>query len=109
MERPRLKAHFSAEVVDESKVFLLAENEHYLIQGAGAVRVLPYLDGSRTMAQIAQELSGELPPAAAFGAVRRYAAFNVLADGPSSLPAGERAFWDALGPDFAVGPVAVSS
>ena len=24
MERPRLKAHFSAEVVDDSKVFLLA-------------------------------------------------------------------------------------
>ena len=99
MERPRLKAHFSAEVVDESKVFLLAENEHYLIQGAGAVRVLPYLDGSHTTAQIAQALAGELPPATTFGAVRRYAAYNVLADGPSSLTGGERAFWDALGTD----------
>jgi bacteriocin biosynthesis cyclodehydratase domain-containing protein len=97
MDRPRLKAHFSAEVVDESKVFLLAEHEHYLIQGAGAVRVLPYLDGSRTIAQIAQELAGDLPLAATFGAVRRYAAYNVLADGPSALPGGEQAFWDALG------------
>jgi oxazoline/thiazoline synthase len=96
MERPRLKAHFSAEVVDESKVFLLAENEHYLIQGPGAVRVLPYLDGRHTTAQIAQALAGELPPTATFVAVRRYAAYNVLADGPSSLPDGERAFWDAL-------------
>jgi oxazoline/thiazoline synthase len=103
MDRPRLKAHFSAEVVDESKVFLLAENEHYLVQGAGAVPVLPYLDGSRTTAQIAQALAGELPPAATFGAVRRYAAYNVLADGPSGLPGGERAFWDALGHDSAAG------
>ena len=99
MERPRLKAHFSAEVVDESKVFLLAESEHYLIQGAGAVRVLPYLDGSHTTAQIAQALAGELSPAATFGAIRRYAAYNALADGPSSLAGGERAFWDALSTD----------
>jgi bacteriocin biosynthesis cyclodehydratase domain-containing protein len=99
MDRPRLKAHFSAEVVDESKVFLLAEHEHYLIQGAGAVRVLPYLDGSRTIAQIAQELAGELPLAVTFGAVRRYAAYNALADGPSGLPDGEQAFWDAIGED----------
>jgi bacteriocin biosynthesis cyclodehydratase domain-containing protein len=105
MERPRLKAHFSAEVVDDSKVFLVAENEHYLVQGAGAVRVLPYLDGSRTIAQIAQELSGELPPGATFSAVRRYAAYDVLADGPSSLADGERAFWDALGLDSSVGPI----
>ncbi len=97
MERPRLKAHFSAQVVDESKVFLLAENEHYLIQGAEAVRVLPYLDGSHTTAQIAQALSSELPPAATFGAVSRYAAYNALADGPSGLADGEQAFWDALG------------
>jgi bacteriocin biosynthesis cyclodehydratase domain-containing protein len=106
MERPRLKAHFSAEVVDDSKVFLLAEHEHYLIQGAGAVRVLPYLDGSHTTAQIAQALAGELTPTATFGAVRRYAAYNVLADGPSSLPDGERAFWDALGGHSAASPAA---
>jgi oxazoline/thiazoline synthase len=108
MERPRLKAHFSAEVVDESKVFLLAENEHYLIQGAEAVRVLPYLDGSHTTTQIAQALAGELPPTATFSAVRRYAAYHVLADGPSSLPDGEQAFWDALSRDSAVGAVSAA-
>jgi len=108
MERPRLKAHFSAEVVDESKVFLLAEDEHYLVQGPGAVRVLPYLDGSHTTAQIAQALSGELPPAATFGAIRRYAAYNVLTDGPGSPAGGERAFWDALGADCAAAPPSVN-
>ena len=96
MEQPRLKAHFSAEIVDGSKVFLVAEDEHYLIQGTGAVKVLPYLDGQHTVAQIAEALASELSLAATVGAIRRFAAYDVLAEGPGPLPGGELAFWDAL-------------
>jgi len=106
MERPRLKAHFSAEIVDDSKIFLLAEDEHYIIQGIGAVKVLPYLDGKHTIAEIATALSGELPIAAVFGAIKKFGAYRVLADGADDLSGGERAFWDALGLDTPRKPAA---
>ena len=97
MERPRLKAHFSVEVVDKSKIFLLSEDEHYIIQGTGAVKVLPYLDGRHTVTEIALALSGELPIAVVFGAIKKFEAYRVLADGAGGVSGGERAFWDALG------------
>ncbi len=96
MEQPRLKAHFSAEVVDGSKVFLVAEDEHYLIQGTGPVKILPYLDGRHTVPQIAEALSSELSLAGTVGAIRRFAAYDVLADGPGAPTGGELAFWDSL-------------
>ncbi len=97
MDRPRLKAHFSVEIVDGSKIFLLSEDEHYILKGTGVVKVLPYLDGRHTIAQIAQALSGELSAAMVFSAIKKFAAYHVLADGVGGPGGGERAFWDALG------------
>src|SRR5258708_38067629 len=68
-----------------------------MVEGAGGIKGRPFLDGTNTIAQIAQALSGELSLAATFAAIRRFAAYSVLADGPAALSGGELAFWDALG------------
>ncbi|WP_405088073.1 TOMM precursor leader peptide-binding protein [Microbispora sp. NBC_01389] len=99
MDHPRLKAHFTAQVVDGSKVFLLAEGQHYLVQGEGAVKVLPYLDGRHTIADIAQELTGELPLTQVLLAIRKFAAFGHLANGRPDWPDHTLAYWDAQGVD----------
>jgi oxazoline/thiazoline synthase len=99
VELPRLKAHFEAAVVDDSKVFLVAESQHYLVQGAGAVAVLPYLDGRHTLADIALALSSTLSLPEVLLAVRKYQASGQLADGRPDLPDGALAYWDAAGAD----------
>ncbi|MFF4041007.1 TOMM precursor leader peptide-binding protein [Streptomyces sp. NPDC001816] len=98
MERPRLKAHFLSEVVD-GKVFLLGEGQDYLVPGAAAVRLLPYLDGRRTVAEILQELGGSVPLGQVLTALRRYEAAGHLAEGRPDLPEEVLAFWDAQGVD----------
>ncbi|MFC4589582.1 TOMM precursor leader peptide-binding protein [Sphaerisporangium corydalis] len=99
MDRPRLKAHFTAQVVDGSKVFLLAEGQHYLIQGTGTAEVLPYLDGRHTVADIAVALSGKLPLMQVLTAIRKFDAFGHLADGRPDWPEHTLAYWDAQGLD----------
>ncbi|MFH9353582.1 TOMM precursor leader peptide-binding protein [Kitasatospora sp. NPDC017646] len=101
MERPRLKAHFLTETVGE-KVFLLGEGQDYLVPGAAAVRLLPYLDGRRTVAEILQELGGEVGLGQALTALRRYEAAGHLAEGRPDLPDHVLAYWDAQGVDPAV-------
>ena len=100
MERPRLKAHFRA-IINGENVFLAAEDRHFLVQGRGAVAILPYLDGQHTIADIAISLRAEVAPPEILRAVRRYEMYDALADGRPALPQAELAYWDALGVDAA--------
>ena len=99
MERPRLKAHFHTEVVDREKVFLIAEEQHYLIQGEEPVALLPLLDGRSDVVEIVQQLAGRIPLPRILTALRRYEAAGDLAEGHPGLPDSELAFWDAQGVD----------
>ncbi|MEV8566888.1 TOMM precursor leader peptide-binding protein [Streptomyces sp. NPDC051322] len=99
MERPRLKAHFNTEIVDGDKVFLVAEDQHYMVRGADPVALLPYLDGRQTVGDIVQALHGELSIPRVLTALRRYEAAGHLAEGRPELPDQVLAFWDAQGID----------
>ncbi|WP_406673554.1 TOMM precursor leader peptide-binding protein [Nonomuraea sp. N2-4H] len=66
---------------------------------AGAGKVLPYLDGRHTVAEIAAALSDELPLMQTLMAIRKFAAYGVLADGRAEWPEHTLAFWDAQGID----------
>jgi ribosomal protein S12 methylthiotransferase accessory factor len=99
MERPRLKANYATEIVDDSKVFLLAEDSSFLVQGKTAVQVLPYLDGRHTIVEIVNALGSTAAVTEVFRALRKFEAAGHLAEGcPDLLPA-ELAYWDALGVD----------
>jgi ribosomal protein S12 methylthiotransferase accessory factor len=100
VDRPRLKANFRA-VVNSENVFLAAEDRHFLVQGRGAVAILPYLDGRHTIADIAISLRAEVDPSDILRAIRRYGMYDALADGRPTLPEAELAYWDALGGDAA--------
>lgn len=99
MDKPRLKAHYTTEVVGDSKVFLLAENRYYLVQGAAAVRILPYLDGRHTAGEVAEALSGELSLVEVLSALQKYEKMGHLGDGLPDLPGAELAYWEFLGVD----------
>ena len=102
MDKPRLKAHLTAEVVGADRVFLLAEDRHYLVSGAPAVKVVPYLDGTHTVADIAIALAAEQSLPQTMAAVRKFDQLKHLADCQPELPAAELAFWEGLGVDACV-------
>ncbi|MDI2130083.1 TOMM precursor leader peptide-binding protein [Yinghuangia seranimata] len=105
MERPRLKAHYLCEVVDDDKVFLTGEGRDFLVAGEAAVALLPYLDGTHQVGEIAAALSGRVPLTALLTTLRRYETAGHLAEGRPRLPESALAFWDAQGVD----PAAVAS
>ncbi len=109
MDRPRLKAQFIAEVVDDSKVFLIGEDQQFLVQGVAAAKVLPYLDGRHTVAEIAAGLSGELSLPETLLALKKYQAFGHLADGRPDLPDHELAYWDVQGIDACAAAAAIEA
>ncbi|MGG8405773.1 TOMM precursor leader peptide-binding protein, partial [Streptomyces sp. 12297] len=113
MEKPRLKAHFHAEVLEGERVFLYAEGQNYLVPGKAAAAVLPHLDGRKTVMEIVQALAGTLPVPAVFSAIKRFGAAGHLAEGRPDLPEATLAYWDALGIDpartVAAAPVTVSA
>jgi bacteriocin biosynthesis cyclodehydratase domain-containing protein len=99
VERPRLKANYSAVVDAADRVFLIAENRHAVVAGRAPAAVLPYLDGRHTIGQIAQAVGADLSLPETIGAIRKYQAFGRLVDGRPDLPDHEIAYWDALGVD----------
>ncbi len=102
MEKPRLKALYSTEVLGSDKVFLLGEKRQNLVQGDAAVKVLPYLDGRHTVAEIAAAFSAEMSATEVLFAIHKYEVMGHLADGRPDLPDAELAYWDALGVDPAL-------
>lgn len=96
IERPRLKAHLSAHAVGRDELFLLGDDRQHLVESRAAVRMAPLLDGTRTMAQIALELS-DVPFAEVMGALAALERSGHLADGNGQPP--DAAWWEAAGDD----------
>lgn len=94
LERPRLKAHLRAHAVPPDELFLLGEDRQHLIESAAAVRLAPLLDGTRTTAQIALELSQGTSFAEVMGALAALERGGHLADGNGQPP--DAAWWEAV-------------
>ncbi|MEZ0093836.1 bacteriocin biosynthesis cyclodehydratase domain-containing protein [Streptacidiphilus sp. EB129] len=109
MKKPRLKAHVVAEVVGDSKVFLLAEGQHLMLSGEAPVKVLPFLDGTRTTAEICGELAGEIPLQQTLSVIRKFQALGQLADGAADGDRSAVAHWDGVGVDPALAATRLAS
>lgn len=107
IERPRLKAHLSAHVVEPDEVFLLGDDRQHLIESRAAALLVPLLDGKRTSAQIVLELSSAAPFLEVMGALAALESGGHLADGNDHSP--EAAWWESAGFDAGAAADAVAS
>src|SRR5262245_11478366 len=93
LQRPNFKAHYRAEVVSGDGLVLLSETGHALLQGRLYELVAPYIDGRRTVDDIADLLRGQAAPSEVYEAVAHLEREGHLAEGEETMPAGEAALW----------------
>lgn len=96
------KPHLRCHTIDGAGVFVVGERERYLLKGDLHLRVAPLLNGTRTIAQVADELEGEVSLVEILYAVEELQARGLIADVPVEREA-TGAYWQALGiqPDAA--------
>jgi bacteriocin biosynthesis cyclodehydratase domain-containing protein len=94
VDRPRLKAHLSAHVVEPDELFLLGDDRQHLIESRAAVLIAPLLDGTRSVPEIAMELGSQVPFAEVMGAIAALERGGHLAEGGGAEPPA-LAWWEA--------------
>ncbi|TWP50488.1 TOMM precursor leader peptide-binding protein [Lentzea tibetensis] len=99
-DRPRLRSHLAVRVVAPDEVFLLSESGHHLVRGEGEVAVVPLLDGTRSVGEIAAAVGDRASLAECLRALAKFRRLGLLADGlPDGVSVQATAAWDARGVD----------
>lgn len=96
LERPRLRACFDAVPLGEDAVLLLAEPRQVLLEGAVHARVVPLLDGRRTLGEIATLLAPHASLAEVIGSLDQLERQGCLVAGGGPDPGDREAFLEAL-------------
>ncbi|MFE5332645.1 TOMM precursor leader peptide-binding protein [Embleya sp. NPDC056575] len=99
MDLPRLKAHLVPRPFGTDRVFLLCEEGHYLVQGKAVAAVLPYLDGTHTIAEITEKLAERFTMGEVVFAISKFQRFGHLVDGAANDDRAGAAAWESLGLD----------
>ena len=94
IDRPRLKAHLSAHVVEPDELFLLGDDRQHLIESRAAVLIAPLLDGTRSVPEIAMAVGSQVPFAEVMGAIAALERGGHLAEGGGAEPLA-MAWWEA--------------
>src|SRR6266571_5179437 len=97
------KSHLRAETVPAEAVYLISARRVTALSGLSIQRLAPLLDGSRSLAQIKQDASQDMPASQVAELIDRLAEANLISYRRPS-PAGMRdpaadAYWDLAGLD----------
>lgn len=98
IDKPILKNHFQVEVLkEEESVYLLSENENFILGGRVYTSIIPLIDGKKSCDEIVDMLSEK------FSAAQVYYAFEILknrgciTEDSSNFTPEEKKFWNSLG------------
>jgi Winged Helix-turn-helix domain len=81
MRRPRLRSHLWVEVIDPSHALILSDIEYWTFGGPVYPRLLPLLDGTRTTADLVDQLKHHANVAEVLAALLILERSGYLADG----------------------------
>jgi oxazoline/thiazoline synthase len=95
----QLKGHLCAAPWDESRVFLLGAEQHFLLAGKAYALVVPQIDGRRTVAAIAWTLEEELSASEVVYAVMMLEKRGYITEVVELAATESDGFWSALGID----------
>lgn len=99
-QRPRFKHHFRVDVVPgENAVFLLSEQQHFLLKGRVYLALAPLLNGRYSLDEIVAALDGQISASSVWYALAELEKKGYITEESASFDAGQAAFWSALGID----------
>lgn len=98
----RIKPHLRVEVLDARRVFLVGERSHFLLEGALHARIVPLLDGERTVAQVILALEGQASAPEVLYALSLLEERGHVEEAEDVFDAEVAGFWESLGIDAAV-------
>ncbi|HEY9600214.1 MAG TPA: TOMM precursor leader peptide-binding protein [Allocoleopsis sp.] len=99
MRQPRFKSCFRCEVVPSDGVFLISENEHFLLRGEAYIRLAPLLNGKHSVEEIIAILQNDISAPEVFYLLTRLQSKGYIVDAQPSMPSEQAAFWEMLGQD----------
>ena len=97
IRRPVLTPHLQFHQIADSQTLLISETFNTLLRGELLGKLLPLLDGARTATEIAAALEPGVPADDVRKALSSLAARGYIVSGEYAMPAGQAAFWSALG------------
>ncbi|MEV6399859.1 TOMM precursor leader peptide-binding protein [Streptomyces sp. NPDC051907] len=98
-----LADHLHLESDGDTAAVLLAETSGTLFNGRLYARLLPLMDGTRSLSDLATEVSDEFSAVAVAYAIERLEARGVLRSTASVLPRNQEAYWSAHSVGVAAG------
>jgi bacteriocin biosynthesis cyclodehydratase domain-containing protein len=103
-ERPLIRRHVLRATIEEEDVFLLSEDHAWLWKNRRLARLLPYLDGSRTLSELFEIGGTEMSAPEIIYLLKQLQNEQLLAEG-TDVPAtdgsgGEVAFWHAMDVEY---------
>lgn len=96
LKRPKFKAQFCVETVEEEGTFLLSENGSIFLSDRTYQSLCPLLDGNRTVDEIVEELQEQLPAPYIYYALMELEHQGFLIESETILPANLAVFVEHL-------------
>src|SRR5262249_13621857 len=93
----RFKPHLRVELAGEGNVFLVGENDHFLLKGRLHELVAPLVDGRRTEWEIIEALQGKASPPEVYYTLTTLEQRGYLCEVSTASSPEAAAFWSSLG------------
>lgn len=97
LEHPRLRSDLRVDVVSGADVLVMDGGERYIFNSPALVAILPFLDGTNTVPDIAAELSSELSLPSILRTIGSLTQGGFLVEGPAADDPAQTAWFDHLG------------
>lgn len=101
LTKPKFKDCFHVEPVDPEKVFILTENQYWVLDGAPYHQLAPFLTGEYTALDIVRHLEDRVPAPQVLFALDHMEKRGWITEAHDVLDSAESAFWYLLGADAA--------
>jgi ribosomal protein S12 methylthiotransferase accessory factor len=90
--QPRLKANFEYSIIEPDGVFLIGEQSHHVLKDIAFVKIIPLLDGTRTVGDILAET--KLNPVRIFSLLTQLLQLGCLVENNNQPQIANQAYWD---------------
>lgn len=94
---PVFKAHLHVEVLPGEGVLILSEEAAKTLHGGAYEKIVPLIDGRRSMDEIVDALTSQVDAAKVYYVLNSMEAKGYLAEATPDIPASVAAFWHSLG------------